>query len=152
MKRTIIEATQKLKTKVDMSRKDIQFEVGEYVMVHLNKSRLQKGVPTKLQMMRVGPCKVLAKYGHNACKVEPPTNLNISPVFNVANLVKYKGPLLEVGQNNREILEDVSTRVLPPKVKQQAEKISESKVNISTRHKIYMEHLIQWKGQSKVGH
>ena len=40
VKKTITEATHKLKAKVDMSRKDLQFAVSDYVMVHLNKSRL----------------------------------------------------------------------------------------------------------------
>ena len=48
MKKTIIEATHKLKAKVDVSRRDVQFEVGDYFLVHLNKSRLQKGIPIKL--------------------------------------------------------------------------------------------------------
>ena len=69
-------------------------------MVHLNKSRLQKGMSTKLQMKRVGPCKVLAKYGKNAYKIELPVDLSILPVFNVARLVKYKGPLIKVNQNS----------------------------------------------------
>lgn len=47
VKRTIQETTQKLKTKMGEKR-DVQFAVGDYVMVHLNKSRLLKGVPTKL--------------------------------------------------------------------------------------------------------
>ena len=91
VKKIVTAATQKLKENVDLSRKDVQFAVGDYVMVHLNKYRLHKGMTTKLQMKRVGPCKVLAKYGKNAYKVELPSNLGISPVFNVANLIRYKG-------------------------------------------------------------
>ena len=52
-------------------------------MVYLNKARLQKGVPTKLQMKRVGPCKILTKYGANSYKVDLPSDLSISPIFNV---------------------------------------------------------------------
>ena len=40
--------TQKVKTKVDEKKRDVQFVVGDYFMVHLNKYKLQKGVPTKL--------------------------------------------------------------------------------------------------------
>ena len=61
----------------------MQFEVGDWVLVHLNKSRLLKGVPTKLQMHRIGPCKVLANYGSNANKIELPPNLEIYLIFNV---------------------------------------------------------------------
>ena len=48
VKKIVTTATQKLKENVDLSRKDVQFAVGDYVMVHLNKSRLQKGMATKL--------------------------------------------------------------------------------------------------------
>ena len=87
MKKTIIEATQKLKTKVDISKKDVQFEVEDYFMVYLNKSRLLKGIPTKLQIKRVGPCKVVAKYGQNAYKVKLLIDLSILPVFNVTDFL-----------------------------------------------------------------
>ena len=42
-------------------------------------------------MKRVGPCKILAKYGNNAYKVDPPLDMNISSVFNVVDLIKFKG-------------------------------------------------------------
>ena len=48
VKKTIQENTIKLKAKVDEKKKDVQFSIGDYVMVHLNKERLQKGIPTKL--------------------------------------------------------------------------------------------------------
>ena len=60
--------------------------------------------------------------------MELPTNLSISLEFNVIELVKYKAPLSKISQNNKEIPKDVNTKVLPPKVRQQAEKILESKV------------------------
>ena len=75
VRKTIQDNTQKLKAKLDEKRKDIQFVVGDYVMVHLNKVRLQKGVPTKLQMKRIGPCKILARYGANNYKVDLPHDL-----------------------------------------------------------------------------
>lgn len=47
-------------------------------------------------MKRVGSCKILAKYGANAYKVDLPSDLNISLVFNVVDLTKFKGPLTEI--------------------------------------------------------
>ena len=93
VKKTIQDNTQKLKAKVDEKRKNVQFFVGDYVMIHLNKERLQKGVPTKLRMKRIGPCKILEKYGANAHKVELSSDLGISPILNVQDLVQYKGTL-----------------------------------------------------------
>lgn len=34
---------------------------------------------------------MLAKYGPNAYKVELPKEMSISPIFNVKDLIKYKG-------------------------------------------------------------
>lgn len=82
-KKTIQDNTLKLKAKVDEKKKDVQFSIGDYVMVHLNKARLQKGIPTKLQMKSVGPCKILAKYGANGYKIDLPSDLGISPILNV---------------------------------------------------------------------
>lgn len=76
---------------MDATKRDVQFSIGDYVMVHLNKERLQKGVPRKLQMRRVGPCKILVKYGSNAYKVDLPTDISLSPIFNVVYLIAFKG-------------------------------------------------------------
>ena len=66
VKKTMLESTQRLKAKLDEKMKEVQFQIGDYVMVHLNKARMQQGMPTKLQMRRFSPCKVLAKYGENS--------------------------------------------------------------------------------------
>ena len=68
--KTIQDNTQKVKVKVYERRKDIQFSIGDYIMVHLNKSRLQKGVPTKIPMKRVKTCKIIEKDGANTCKID----------------------------------------------------------------------------------
>ena len=59
---------------------------------YLNKARLQKGIPRKLQMRRIGTCKILKKYGPNAYKIDLPKDMSISPIFNVRDLVPYRGP------------------------------------------------------------
>lgn len=64
-------------------------------MVFLNEARLQKGIPRKLQTRRIGPCNVSAKYEPNAYKVELAKEMSISPIFNVKNLIKYKGKNME---------------------------------------------------------
>lgn len=38
----------KLKEKKDEGRRELQFQVGDLVMVYLNKARLPKGMPSKL--------------------------------------------------------------------------------------------------------
>lgn len=55
VKQALTENTKKLKDKVDLKRREVQFGVGELVMVDLNKARMEKGVPTKIQMRIIGP-------------------------------------------------------------------------------------------------
>lgn len=111
-------------------------------MVHLNKARLQKGIPTKLQMKRLGPCKILAKYGANAYKIELPSDLGISPIFNVQDLVEFKGTLPQISPG---IQEDLGPAAAPKVTKLEVEKLLDSRVKKTTRQKVYMEHLIKWK-------
>ena len=40
VKRTLIEANQKLKEKVDEGRREVQFQIEDLVMLHLNKAKL----------------------------------------------------------------------------------------------------------------
>lgn len=143
VKKAILESTQKLKVKIDEKRREVQFKVGDYVMVHLSKARIQSGKPTKLQMKRVGPCEILEKYGENAYKVDLPSDLAISPVFNVADLVMYKGEIAGQTRNQAKVLQDLDVNTLPQVKKPIAEEILETRVKKSTRHQVYMEHLVK---------
>ena len=39
-----------------------------------------------------GPFKILKKCGNDAYHIDLPTDLGISPIFNVANIYAFKGP------------------------------------------------------------
>lgn len=45
VKQTLMEANMKLKEKKDEGKRELQFQVGDLVMVYLNKARLPKGIP-----------------------------------------------------------------------------------------------------------
>lgn len=122
VRKTLLDNSQKTKDKVDEKRRDVQFVVGDLVMVHLNKARIQKGVPIKLQMRRIRPCKILAKYGNNAYKIDLLEDMTLSPIFNVADLVPYKGTL----QRFYEVSQELSNLSLPPATRPQAEKVLDS--------------------------
>ena len=61
-------------------------------MGHLKIKRFPAGTYGKLKDRQIGPCRIIAKYERNAYKLELPEGINISPVFNIADLKRYNAP------------------------------------------------------------
>ena len=59
-------------------------------------------------MRRIGPCEVLEKYGSNAYKVDLSKDMSISPIFNVQDLIPYKGPTVDEVQYQTGLDKDIS--------------------------------------------
>ena len=72
------QSNQKYKENVDKSRRHHVFEVGDEVMVHLNKGIFLVGTYNKLKMKKFD--------SGNAYEVELPIDMDISPIFNIADL------------------------------------------------------------------
>ena len=99
-------------------------------------------------MRKVGPCKILAKYGANAYQVDLLEDMGISTTCKVANLVAYKGPIPSSTQvENLDLQDIVATLSKPSTSKLQDEKIWSSKVKKVTRNRKFMKHLVKWKGK-----
>lgn len=115
-------------------------------MVYLNKNRLPKGSHNKLMMRKIGPCKILEKYGPNAYKIELPDDIAISLIFNVADLTLYRGP--DTGEGVKDSVQDNEEWVqyLPPKEPPKMECILDSRTTKKTRNQTYFEHLVKWQG------
>ena len=88
------------KLKANVKRRFKKFQVGDEVMVHLRNENFSIGTYNKLKMKKFGPCKIVKRHDYrNAYEVELPTDLNISPVFNISDLIEY----YEGGDNNEVV-------------------------------------------------
>ena len=88
----LIKNTASYKEEKDKMRREVSFRVGDLVMAHLRKKSFPARTYSKLKGREIGPCKFQAKYEPNVYKLELLEGINISPVFNVADLMKYHAP------------------------------------------------------------
>jgi hypothetical protein len=95
VKERLQNSSQEYKHRVDQHRRQIQFEVGDLILAHLRKERLLSGTYNKLKMKKIGPYKLLKKFGENAYEFELPDGIGIYLIFNVSYLYPYKAE--EVG-------------------------------------------------------
>nr|GEW46273.1 RNA-directed DNA polymerase [Tanacetum cinerariifolium] len=72
-------------------RKQVLYQEGDLVWIHLRKERFPTGHFGKLKPRGDGPFRVLKKINDNAYKIELPGYYNVSATFNVADLLLYKG-------------------------------------------------------------
>jgi hypothetical protein len=70
------------------------------VLVHLRKERFPRGTYNKLKMKKIGPCRVLRRFGENVYEIELSDGIGISPIFNISDL--YPNRAEDVGARGDE--------------------------------------------------
>jgi hypothetical protein len=73
------------------------------ILAHLKKERFSRGTYTKLKIKKIGPCKVLKKFGANAYEIELPDGVRISLIFNISYLYPYKAEETGTGNEQPEV-------------------------------------------------
>ena len=86
-------------TKANKGRREMIFQPGDLVWLHLRKDRFPEQRKSKLSPRGDGPFKVLKKVGDNAYVLELPAEYGVSPVFNVSDLSPFYGFEEDSGSN-----------------------------------------------------
>jgi hypothetical protein len=94
-------------------------------------------------MKKIGPCRVLKKFGVNAYEIELPDGIRISPIFNISYLYPYKAEEAGTGDEQPVIQ---WTKKMPVADEPQMECRLDERVSKKTRKKQYVEYLVKWKG------
>jgi hypothetical protein len=76
---------------IKVERKQLDFEPGDLVWLHLRKERFPDLRKSKLMPRADGPFKVLEKINENEYKLDFPADFRVSPTFNIADLKPYLG-------------------------------------------------------------
>jgi hypothetical protein len=59
-------------------------------MAYLRKERFLVGTYNKLNLKKIGPCKIIRKFSSNSYEIELPSGVTISQIFDVAYLYPFK--------------------------------------------------------------
>jgi hypothetical protein len=111
-------------------RRDLAFEVGDYVYLKVSPMRSVKrfNMKGKLAPRYVGPFKVITRCGEVAYQLELPENLSgVHDVFHVSQLKKYlRVPEEQISFDELTIREDLTYEEYPVKIVETAERVTRS--------------------------
>ncbi|WVZ70415.1 hypothetical protein U9M48_019086 [Paspalum notatum var. saurae] len=117
-KSNIKNMNEKYKLVGSKGRKQVLFEPGDLVWLHLRKERFPDLRKSKLMPRAAGPFKVLEKINDNAYKLELPADFGVSPTFNIADLKPYLGEEDELASRTTSLQEGEDDEDITPMVMQ----------------------------------
>ena len=91
IRRNISLSNEEYKSTADVHRRSKEFNAGNYVMVHIRSERIPKTFSKKLYARAMRPYSIIRKRGSNAYLLDLSNDMNISPIFNVEDLLPYLG-------------------------------------------------------------
>jgi hypothetical protein len=92
-------------------------------------------------MKKIGPCRVLKKFGTNAYEIELLDGIGISPIFYILDLYPYRAGEAQT-RNDPPVIQ--WTKQMPVADKQQMECILDKRIGKKTRRKEYFQYLVKW--------
>lgn len=108
------------KSYFDVRRRDLEFEVGDWVFLRISpmKGIMRFGKKGKLSPRYIGPYKILRRIGQVAYELELPSELEfVNPVFHVSMLRKCIGdPSRVVPIKDVQVTEDLSYEEVPVEI------------------------------------
>ena len=109
-------ARNRMKARADMKRRELEFQIGDFVYVKLQPYR-QHSVALrtnqKLSMRYFGPFKVLDRIGKVAYKLELPPTAKIHPVFHISVLKKCIGAPTTTTIPTPLLIDDIGVQLHP---------------------------------------
>ncbi|XP_056864141.1 uncharacterized protein LOC130511252 [Raphanus sativus] len=88
-RRNIVEKTKQYTKRANKGRREMIFDVGDKVWVHLRKERFPKERKSKLMPRIDGPFEIIQKINNNAYKLDLQGKYDISNSFNVTDLISF---------------------------------------------------------------
>ena len=136
-------ASKRMKKWADKGRRDLEFKIGDLVLVKLmpEQFRSLKSRDNRFVRKYWGPVPVIAKVGKVAYKIAPPSGIKIHPVIHVSNLKLYH-PDMEDPSRNQPTRPEVNLR--RPERKVAEEILAEREVTVRGRRR--KEFLVKWRG------